>query len=239
LPTQIKRRRRGAEVSPPWLRVVVVLLSGPISAAFKLRWREPDRIPVTGPAIIVANHISYADPLIVARFVYDAGRVPRFLAKRGLFRLPAIGYILRKTGQIPVDRASTQALDSLLDAAQALRRGELVIVYPEGTVTRDPDWWPMRGKHGAARLALLAPDVPVIPLAQWGSQFAIDWYGRRFRLIPRKVAAVTAGPPIELSRFRGADPNAATLREMTEQIMAEVTALLAQLRGDPVPVVET
>jgi len=169
LPRQIKRRRHGAEVSPPWLRVVVVICSLPVSALFRLRWHSAHHIPATGPAIIVANHISYADPFVLARFVYDAGRVPRFLAKRGLFRIAVIGYILRRTGQIPVDRATARARESLEDAVAALRRGEIVIIYPEGTVTRNPDWWPDRGKNGAARLAQLAPDVPVIPVAQWGS----------------------------------------------------------------------
>jgi 1-acyl-sn-glycerol-3-phosphate acyltransferase len=215
------------------------VLSLPISALFRLRWSDAHHIPAAGPAIVVANHLSYADPLVLARFVYDAGRVPRFLAKRSLFRIAVIGRVLYGTGQIPVDRASSRAIESLHDAVAALRRGELVIIYPEGTVTRDPDWWPMRGKTGAARLALLAPDVPVIPVAQWGSQHAIDWYHRRFRPLPRKSAAVTAGAPLDLSKFRDEfrshEPNAATLREMTDQMTGEVTALLAQLRDEPVP----
>jgi 1-acyl-sn-glycerol-3-phosphate acyltransferase len=235
LPSQIKRRREGAEVSPPWLRFVVAVLSVPISGFFRLRWHEAQRIPASGPAIIVANHISYADPLVVARFVYDSGRVPRFLAKRSLFRIAGIGRVLYGTGQIPVDRASARAIESLHDAVAALRRGEIVIVYPEGTVTRDPDWWPMRGKTGAARLALLAPGVPVIPVAQWGSQYALDWYHRRFRPWPRKTASVIAGTPVDLDKFHGQDPNAATLREMTDHMTGEVTALLAQLRREPVP----
>jgi 1-acyl-sn-glycerol-3-phosphate acyltransferase len=235
LPRQVKRRRQAAELSPPWLRFIVVVLSMPISGFFRLRWHEAARIPASGPAIIVANHISYADPLVLARFIYDAGRVPRFLAKRGLFRIAVMGHILRGAGQIPVDRASIRAKESLDGAVAALRRGELVIIYPEGTVTRDRDWWPMRGKNGAARLALLAPDVPVIPIAQWGAQDAIDWYNRRIRPLPRKLAAVRAGEPIDLERFRGAEPNPATLREMTDQMTAHITALLADLRGEPIP----
>lgn len=236
MPRQQKRRRVvRAEHSPPWLRLCVLTLSGPISVAFKLRWLSVASIPVAGPAILVVNHVSYADPLVIARFVYDAGRAPRFLAKRGLFAIPAVGAALRGTGQIPVDRGTVDARQSLDQAVAALRRGEVVIVYPEGTVTRDPHWWPMTGKTGAARLALLAPDVPVVPVAQWGVQNAVDVYHRRYRPVPRKTAAVTAGEPLDLGRFRTGPPNAENLRAMTDHMMHAVRDLVADLRGQAAP----
>jgi 1-acyl-sn-glycerol-3-phosphate acyltransferase len=235
VPRQPKRRARSAEESPPWLRFIVLVLYAPLSALFKLRWRSAEHIPPVGPAILVINHVSYADPLVVARFVYDAGRAPRFLAKRSLFELPVVGAAFRGTGQIPVDRGTVQARQSLDGAVAALRRGEMVIVYPEGTVTRDPHWWPMVGKTGAARLSLLVPDVPVIPAAQWGTQFVVDVYGRRYRPLPRQQVTVVAGPPLDLGRFAGAEPTGETLREMTEVMMRGIRDLVGELRGETPP----
>jgi 1-acyl-sn-glycerol-3-phosphate acyltransferase len=235
VPRQGKRRGTSAEKSPPWLRFIVLVLYLPVSALFKLRWRGVEHLPASGPAILVINHVSYADPLVVARYVYDAGRAPRFLAKRSLFAIPVVGAALRGTGQIPVDRGTALARQSLDEAVAALRRGEMVIVYPEGTVTRDPDWWPMAGKTGAARLALLAPDVPVVPAAQWGAQFAVDVYRKRYRPLPRKQVTVTAGPALDLDRFRGADATAEALRPMTEVMMRAIRDLVGDLRGELAP----
>ena len=67
-------------------------------------------------------------------------------------------------------------------------------------MTRDPDGWPMAGKTGAARLATLVPDVPVIPVAQWGVQEQIDLYRKKFKLIPRPKHVISVGEPIDLSR---------------------------------------
>jgi 1-acyl-sn-glycerol-3-phosphate acyltransferase len=236
VPRQPKRRNVSAEPSTPWLRVCVAVISPPVSALFKLRWRNSAAIPARGPAILVINHVSYADPFVVARYVYDAGRVPRFLAKRSLFGIKVVGSALRGTGQIPVDRGTADARQSLDEAVAALERGQMIIIYPEGTVTRDPNWWPMTGKTGAARLALLAPDVPVIPAAQWGAQFAVDVYHKRYRVLPRKTVTVTAGQPIDLSQFRGQPPTVQTLREMTDVMMREICGLLGELRGEQPPV---
>jgi 1-acyl-sn-glycerol-3-phosphate acyltransferase len=204
------------------------------SIMFKLRWRGLENVPQTGGLLMVANHVSYIDPLTFARFVWDSGRVPRFLAKASLFELFFVGRVVRGAGQIPVHRGSADAHSSLRDGLAALERGECVCVYPEGTVTRDPDWWPMQGKTGAARLAL-ASDVPVVPVAQWGPQFAVDWYAKKFRLLPRKTAICQAGPPIDLSGYRGRPVTAELLREVTDVLMGAVRDLLGEVRGEQPP----
>ena len=108
----------------PWLRFIVVALYLPLSALFKLRWRGVENVPAAGPAILVINHVSYADPLVVARYVYDAGRAPRFLAKRESVRLlPVVGAAFRGTGQIPVDRGTSAARQSLKEQWRRSRRG--------------------------------------------------------------------------------------------------------------------
>ena len=86
--------------------------------------------------------------------MYDHGRLPRYLAKAGLFKNKFLGFFLRSAGQIPVDRRRKNAAGAFDAAVAAVRDGECVVVYPEGTITRDPDLWPMVGKSGAARIAL-------------------------------------------------------------------------------------
>lgn len=218
------------------MRFAVVLVYPLVSLLFKRRWAGLDRIPATGPAIVAVNHISYADPLIFARFIWDAGRVPRYLAKASLFTLPfGLGRIVAGAGQIPVHRDTVDAAQALQSAVEALARGEVVLIYPEGTVTRDPDFWPMQAKTGVARLALLSPGVPVIPVGQWGAQHFLDVYSRRFRPWPRKAISISAGPPVDLSDFAGSAPDSAVLHRMTDRIMASVQELVAELRGEQPP----
>jgi 1-acyl-sn-glycerol-3-phosphate acyltransferase len=217
-----------------WLRVAWAVIYPVDSMLFKLRWRGLEHIPATGGVLVVANHISHADPLTFARYVWDAGRVPRFLAKDELFRIFFVGRVLRGAGQIPVHRGTSDAQASLRDAIAALAAGEAVCIYPEGTVTRDPDMWPMVGRTGIARLAL-SSDVPVIPVAQWGPQFAVDVYRKRYRPLPRKKAECLAGPPVDLSAYRGRPQTAELLREVTDVIMTRVRDGVAELRGETPP----
>lgn len=196
-------------------------------------FRGLDRIPRRGGIIVAANHVSVADPFAVGLFVHEAGRRPRFMAKASLFRLPVFGSLLRALGQIPVHRYSANARLSLDAAADAVRAGEVVVIYPEGTTTHDADYWPMPARTGVARLAL-ETGAPVVPLGQWGAQ---EFLGRRgrFRPLPRKTLRLQAGPPVSLGAWTGAKMDAQTLRECTDAIMGDVTALVARIRELPAP----
>lgn len=236
MPRQKKLRRPGrGEKLGFWWRLTWLVLYAPFGAVTKLRYHHLQRIPSDGPAIVVVNHVSHIDPLLVARFILDAARTPRFLAKKSIFEVPVVGRAMHGMGHIPVSRGTAEAGESLTAAVDALRRGRVILMHPEGTVTRDPEWWPMSARTGAARLALLAPDVPVIPLGQWGVQDAVDLYHKRIRLFPRKEHHITVGEPIDLSRFAGAQPTAETLRAITDTMMTEVRKLVAELRGVPAP----
>jgi 1-acyl-sn-glycerol-3-phosphate acyltransferase len=217
-----------------WLGLAVVVIWPTISVFFKVRWRGREHMPKTGGAIVVVNHISYVDPLSFARFVWDSGRIPRFLAKDSLFRIRFVGRVLRGAGQIPVSRGTADAHSSLKHAVAALGRGEVVCIYPEGTVTKDPDYWPMVGRTGVARLAL-ATDVPVIPVAQWGPQQAVDVDIKRYKPFPRHEVTCVAGPPVDLSAYRGRPMTAELLREVTDEIMNQVRDMLGELRGEQPP----
>ncbi|TCJ22107.1 1-acyl-sn-glycerol-3-phosphate acyltransferase [Nocardioides jejuensis] len=198
-------------------------------------WIDGDKIPATGGVVLVANHVTKIDPLTIAHFVHHHGRLPRFLAKAGIWDVPGLGWIMRDTGQIPVARMSGDAHNAFEAAEQALRTGECIVVYPEGTVTRDPDLWPMRGKTGAARMALAA-GVPVVPVGHWGEQEILPPYATRPHLFPRKRIVVKAGDPVDLADLMGGEVTAEKVAEATDRIMAALTAVVADLRGEAAPV---
>jgi 1-acyl-sn-glycerol-3-phosphate acyltransferase len=218
-----------------WIRLCVALLYPLDALLFKIRWQHLDRIPAQGGVILAVNHISHIDTILMARLVWQSGRIPRFLIKSGVFGKPIVGRVMSGAGQIPVYRGTADAQRSLEASQTALRRGECVVIYAEGTITRDPDWWPMQGKTGIARLVLTMPETPVIPIGQWGAQFTLDSGRRRFRPFPRQEALATVGDPVDLSRFRDVEPTAALLREMTNEIMSAVRDQVAILRGEPAP----
>ena len=163
------------------------------------------------------------DPLTFGHYIHANGRVMRFLAKASLFQVPGLGALLRSAQQIPVHRDTGDAADAYRSAVEAVRAGQLVAVFPEGTLTRDPDMWPMRGKTGAARIAL-ATDAPVIPIGQWGAHRVLPRYGKRIHPFPPKTVHVWAGPPVPLDDLRGRPVDADVLREATDRIMAALVA---------------
>lgn len=201
------------------------------------RFQGLDHIPAEGAALVVANHVSYLDPVFTAVFVHRAGRVPRFLAKASLWKVPLLGRILQQTAQIPVARASAGAQQSLRAAGAALAEGKIVLIYPEGTITRDPEHWPMRSRTGVARLAL-EHDVPVVPVVHWGTHIVYDHYRRRFRPLPRREIFVRAGPPVDLTGLRGRPVDSALLRQVTDRVMIDVRAVLAEVRHGEQPPTE-
>jgi 1-acyl-sn-glycerol-3-phosphate acyltransferase len=239
VPRQAKRRRLGGpgkieKLGALW-RVVWLVFYGPVSALCKVRYRNLEGIPEQGPAIVVVNHVSHVDPFLVGKMIMDAGRIPRFLAKDSIFAVPVVGSAMRWMGHIPVRRGTVDARHSFAAAVDALRSGRLLLMHPEGTVTRDPDGWPMIGKSGAARLALLAPEVPVIPVAQWGVQDSIDLYRKRVRLFPRPRHELAVGTPVNLDEYRSRPVDAKTLRAATDVIMRRLRADVAALRDLPAP----
>ncbi|MEW1655205.1 MULTISPECIES: lysophospholipid acyltransferase family protein [unclassified Streptomyces] len=227
----MSRRRIGF-----WYRLAAVICKPPLLVLFKRDWRGMEHIPADGGFITAVNHNSYLDPLSYAHYQYNTGRVPRFLAKAGLFKSGFVGMVMRGTGQIPVYRETTDAANAFRAAVNAIEKGECVAFYPEGTLTRDPNLWPMQGKTGAARVALLTK-APVIPVAQWGANEAMPPYAKenKLQLLPRKTLRVKAGPPVDLSEFYDREPTAEVLRAVTEKIMAAITAELAGIRGETAP----
>jgi 1-acyl-sn-glycerol-3-phosphate acyltransferase len=200
----------------------------------RARYEGLQNIPAQGGVLLAANHISHLDPIYTGLVVHRARRVPRFLAKHSLWRTPVLGSALRGSGQIAVYRETADAQQSLRDGTKALKDGKVVVIYPEGTITRDPAGWPMRSRTGVARLALTA-DVPVVPMVHWGTREVLDGYNKRFRPFPRKDVTLRCGEPIDLSEYRGREVDAHLLREVTDLLMSRVRELLAEVRGEKAP----
>lgn len=201
------------------------------------RWIDGEKIPATGGCVVVPNHLSHLDPLSTAHLIHDHGRVPRYLAKSSLFTNPRLGAFLRSAGQIPVERLSKAALGAYAAAVDAVRAGECVVVFPEGTLTRDPELWPMRAKTGAARIAL-ATGCPVVPVGHWGVQELLAPYARRPALVPRKTVTMKVGDPVDLTDLEpapGEQPSTEAIDAATRRIMDAITAIVADLRGEEPP----
>lgn len=235
MPTaKLRRPGHGEPLGLAWW-IVILILYTPFSLLIRIRYRNLNRLPQHGGAILVTNHVAHVDPFLVAKMVIDGGRRPRFLAKDSIFEVFPVGAAMRGMGHIPVKRGTADARQSFDAAVSALENGGVIVLHPEGTVTRDPDGWPMAGKTGAARLALLAPDVPVIPVAQWGVQEQINLYRKQVKLFPRPRHTLSVGEPIDLSAYREGRVTASKLREVTDVIMQRLRSDVAELRGEQPP----
>jgi 1-acyl-sn-glycerol-3-phosphate acyltransferase len=235
--TGAARRATSYSYSPGWRQFSRIILHPLLRLLMRHRWAGRENIPETGGIILAPNHLSYADWPTIAVFSDSyARRYPVFMIKSPVFEVKVIGPLMYKFGQLPVYRGRGDAGLVLRQAEQALRAGACVVVYPEGTATRDPDLWPMVGKTGAARLALTT-GAPVIPIAHWGAQEILPYGSKKPKLFPRKTVRMVAGPPVDLSAFEGQRLSASTLRAATAAIMADITALLAGIRQETPPAV--
>lgn len=205
-----------------------------ISLITKRTWVGAENIPKSGAAIVASNHLSYFDVLNLTHFLFKNGRAPRYLGKVGVFKVPIIGRIILAAGQIPVERETPNAGKAVDHAKKLLEAGHLLGVYPEGTLSRDLDHWPMVAKTGLVRLAL-ATDSPVIPIAQWGSQVLMPTYSKKLKLFPRTKITIVAGKPVDLSPWRGKADDPQALIEATARVMLEITKLLEEIRGQKRP----
>lgn len=231
---KIRSRSSAEKRRPNMFWVLASLILPAWSCMVRYRFTPDSQLPNTGPFILSPNHYSEIDPIAVGAGVWHLGRLPRFMAKASLFRNPLIGWVFRSTGQVPVERVGPAGASALGAAGELIRNNSGVIVYPEGSLTRDPDLWPMRGKTGAIRLALES-GIPVIPMAHWGTQELMPRYAKRIHPIPRKTIHVAVGKPLDLSRFQGREIDQKTVTEATEVLMTEITRLLAGLRGEEPP----
>ncbi len=183
-----------------------------------------EHVPRRGPAIIAANHLSFLDsffiPLVVRR------RKVTYLAKADYFKSWKTSWFFRLVGQIPVEReGSVKSRRALRTAVEALRRGKVLGIYPEGTRSRDGKLY--RGRTGVARLALEA-GVPIVPCGVTGTDEVMPKGAKLPRLRPGAEVRVRFGEPIDVSPYAGRQADRATLRALTDAIMCEIQKLSGQ-----------
>jgi len=215
-------------------RFVVVVLKPWLVVITKRDYRGVENLKFDGGIIAAMNHNSWFDPFVVAQFMWDNDRPPKFLAKAAIFKVPVIGQLVYLAGQIPVYRESRHAKIAVRGAISAVEKGEAVVISPEGTLTRDPNLWPMEGKTGAARIAL-ATKAPVIPVAHWGAHLVLAPYSKKLKLFPRKTMIVAAGKPVDLSDLYDQEITAEVLKIATSRIMDAITNELAIIRNQTPP----
>lgn len=183
------RHRAASGPEPVWV-VVIRLLDGFVRLGLRVRIAGLENIPRSGPALLVANHVSYLDPVVLIVVGHRAGRRTRFLAVQEAFERPGSGFIVRAGRHIPIGPSAAERMLAIRQARYVLRRGEVVLIYPEGTITTGNE---QRDAQGGAGLLAMTSGVPVIPMRTWGlERGASPWWRRR-------RAAVAIGPPVDLA----------------------------------------
>jgi len=192
-----------------------------------------DNIPEAGPAIVVANHRSYFDPLALGMALSKRGRPVRFLGKKEVFDAPVVGQLARAFGGIRVERG-TGSDEPLLEAAKALEAGQVVALMPEGTIPRGEAFFEpeLKGRWGAARLAAMT-GAPIVPVGMWGTERV---WPRSSRL--PNVLQVTNPPLITIRVGAPVFVDGDDADTDTKLIMESISALLppeARVKRTPTP----
>jgi putative phosphoserine phosphatase / 1-acylglycerol-3-phosphate O-acyltransferase len=190
----------------------------------RFRFENLERIPSEGPAIVVANHRSYFDPVVLGLAVLRAGRLPRFLGKKEVVDAPVLGLLAKAAGTIRVDRG-TGSDEPLRRAAQAIDAGEVVVVMPQGTIPRGEAFFDpvLKGKTGAARLAAMT-GADVIPVGLWATELVwprSERVPRVWNLLRPPTVIANVGEPVTALDLGEDDAEADT-----ERIMGAIAALL-------------
>jgi 1-acyl-sn-glycerol-3-phosphate acyltransferase len=171
-------------------------------------------VPATGGAVIATNHVGYLDFAFVGYSALPQRRLVRFMAKQEVFDHPISGPLMRGMHHLPVDRFGS-AISAIDTAVDALRAGEVVGLFPEGTISRS--FVPARAKTGAVRIAMRA-SAPLIPSAIWGSQRLLT-KGRKPNWQRNVPIIVAFGAPVDY------DVND-TPADVTDRLMQRINALV-------------
>lgn len=231
---QMPELKPGKEIT--WqMRVLAVILRPWVRLLYKVEVTGMENLPKSGGYVLAANHVTTVDALAVAYMMYfRLHRAPHFLAKEGLFKTPIVGPVLLAVGQIPVFRGQRKNTDPMEAAYKVLRAGHVIGIFPEGTLTRDPDLWPMRGRTGAIRLAI-ETGVPIVPVGQWGTEKVMETYSSKLKPKPWHKVNIIIGKPIDVSAYVAKKNSTEDLVLLTEKVMNEITKLVEQLRGEKAP----
>ncbi|HVV25350.1 MAG TPA: lysophospholipid acyltransferase family protein [Pseudonocardiaceae bacterium] len=237
-------RRAAAGSVPPMWRILMWLNRGFVALCGRLEISGHLPAELRGRSILLAaNHIGVFDAFVLTAACDRAGVAPRFLIAGGIMDAPVVGWALRTSGHLRVDRKKSTVTEAFDRSVAQLRAGQVaVLVYPEGRISHDPGLWPERGKSGVARLALAA-GAPVVPISQWGAHESAYWgtevvtgwadfqpvLTSWLRSLPRRPTfRVHFGPVVDLTGL-SADRLGDAVRAR-DRIMRAITAGLVPLR---------
>jgi 1-acyl-sn-glycerol-3-phosphate acyltransferase len=205
------------------LYFVVWSISRLIYATY-FRWRtyNPERVPLEGPVVLASNHASYLDPTLVGAALH---RVIHYLAREDLFTVPLLGWALPRLHVVPVDRegGGAKGLKAILER---LLSGAGIILFPEGTRTRDGLLQPARAGIG---LTVIKSSCPVVPVRVFGT---FEAYGRKMQFPRPRHIAVKFGKPMEFSELRAEARvcSKVRLKAIYQQAADEIMAAIAKLQ---------
>jgi 1-acyl-sn-glycerol-3-phosphate acyltransferase len=205
----------------PIYRVAWCLFRVVFAVYFRWRVYHPERVPLEGPVILAANHASFIDPPLVGA---GLKRAINYLARESLFRFPVVGAILRAVNSVPVDRDGGGAA-GLRAILGRLLDGGGIILFPEGTRTRDGRLQPARSGIG---LTVIKSDAPVVPVRVFGT---FEAFGRHLKFPRPHPIVVKYGQPILFDQLR-AEAKAcskARLKDIYQQVADEIMAAIAKL----------
>ncbi len=226
--------RPGVEIT--WqIRTLAWILWPWVRLLYRVKVTGKENLPKDSGYVLAANHVTTVDALAVAFMMFfKLHRAPHFLAKEGLFKTPIVGPVLLACGQIPVFRSGRGNSDPMESAYKVLRAGHVIGIFPEGSLTREPDQWPMRARTGAIRLAL-ETGVPIVPMGQWGTEVVMDTYSSKIFPKPWHRVNMIIGKPIDLSQYYGKKVSTEEMVALSDQVMIEITKIVEELRGKKAP----
>jgi 1-acyl-sn-glycerol-3-phosphate acyltransferase len=217
------------------MRLVAMLLGPLVRLLFRVEVKGIEKLPKEGAYILCFNHVTHLDPLAVAYATFfKIKRGPHFLAKGNLFKVPVLGPILIAAGQVPVYRGGRRNLEPMEAAYKFLEAGHVITIFPEGTLTREPNGWPMRGKTGSVRMAIEA-GVPIYAVGQWGSEVVLPTYTKNLKPKPWHKVRVQIGDQINLDAFHGRKLSTEELKQATTIVMKAITKQVEFLRNEKAP----
>ncbi len=204
-------------MNPVYTSVIGLCLGAFRTMGWDIRVTGAEHVPATGPGVVATNHVGYLDFIFAGYGVREQGRRRlRFVAKREIFDHKASGPLMRAMRHIPVDRGGDT--QRMMDEVQAaLAEGDLVGMFPEGTISRS--FVPLPGRPGAARMAMEA-GAPLIPGAIWGTQRILT-KGGSFHATRGAVITVSFGPAVPYTPDE--EPSA-----VTERLMAAISGLVEE-----------
>jgi 1-acyl-sn-glycerol-3-phosphate acyltransferase len=206
----------GSYYNPGWYRAGRAVWTLVFRRYLQVRITGEPYMPVRGPAVLAANHISNLDPFLIGCVLHSAHPVA-FMAKQELFALRPLAFLMRSWGGFPVDRSKKDA-GALRTALSVLRAGEILGMFPEGTRSTTDQMEELR--TGAVRLALRV-GAPLIPVGLWGTNKALPPGGR----LPRRAKiGIAFGPHLTFAGAVAGRPTPAEIEEYSHRLQAAIRA---------------